>query len=195
MPRNPFAFKAVARPPGVPRRTQFPSPGKAFGQAGRTQLVGGPEAYIKAHPELFGGATVSASEGYVYWALLRVLGPEGPDSGWEYQGKFAGGRHLPGGAMPDFIIYARNPAIIFRVQGSRFHSATSPRGHAIDEDQKRAMEQAGYIVVDLWDEYWINDKSGQAVIIQVKEGLDGRQRPSPITSGASLARPGELRAF
>lgn len=185
--------KAVARPPKIPRKAQFPEPPAIFrGVAAEPKFVGGPEAFVAAHPELFGGATVSAAEGFVYWALLQLLGkPE--VAGWTYQGKLAGGRHLPGGQMPDFEVWSQTPALIMRVQGERFHLQAGPRKIALDEEDARAMQQMGFRVIDLFPTQYVNDRTGQAVILIVRDALKGIQRPNPASSGVVRFSAGELR--
>ena len=184
--------KAVARAPKMPRKTQFPQPPAIFASSQKTIRVGGPEAFVAAHPELFGGATVSKDEGYFYWAMLNILGkPE--TGGWSYQAKLAGGRHLPGGSMPDFIYWNATPAIVVMIQGSFPHLQAGPRKLAFDEDQIRSVERMGFMVIQVFSEQYIDDPSGQAVILIAKDALKGIQRPNPGSFGTSRVRAGELR--
>ena len=185
--------KAVSRPIKVPRRAQFPEPPAIFrGVAAEPKFVGGPQAFVDAHPELFGGATVSAPEGYVYWALLQILGkPE--VAGWTYQGKLAGGRHLPGGQMPDFEVWTTNPPLIIRVQGERIHLQAGPRRIALDEEDALAAQNMGFRLIDVFPTQYVSDQTGQAVILIVRDALKGIQRPNPASFGVVRFGAGELR--
>ncbi len=85
-------------------------------------------------PPGFVRATTSGSEWYVYWALAKISGsPKGADVRnppfygsrdgelWRYQYPYAGGRHLPGGAVVDFVWMPFNNSILLRLQTEHFH--------------------------------------------------------------------------
>jgi hypothetical protein len=125
--------------------------------------------------------TTSITEGMVYWALEKLLGPEG-DS-WVYQESRMGGRHLLGGAVIDFIVYVGNLSIGIRVQTYRFHMNADPRQKAHDQSQLWALSDPRTIIIDIFEQDFIDDMTGQAVIRVVHEAITGQQRINPLASG------------
>lgn len=123
----------------------------------------GPAPFVRDHPELFGGGTVSSWEGYLYWAFSQkdVRGPEGPEGGWKYQGvvRNQGGRL--GQATPDFIIsvdYGKD--IACRVQ-SYFHLQLGAEKLSADVEQIFFLQEE-YDVIDAFGELFIDDPTGAA---------------------------------
>lgn len=125
---------------------------------------GGPAAFVREHPELFGGGNVSSWEGYFYWALSQkdVRGPEGSEGGWQYQGiiRNQGGRL--GQATPDFIISVdQGKDIACRIQ-SYFHLELGVEKQASDVEQLFFLQEQ-YDVIDAFGELYIDDPTGGAV--------------------------------
>lgn len=125
--------------------------------------------------------TTSLSEAMVYWALLKIVGPEG--QGWKYQDSVMGGRHGPGGAVVDFVVYYRSVAYAIRLQTYRYHIAAGPEKQAYDQDQIVNLSTLNVIVVDIYEQDFIDDTSGQAVLQVVYRAINGQYSMSPIASG------------
>lgn len=124
----------------------------------------GPALFVREHPELFGGGTVSAWEGYFYWALSQkdVRGPEGPEGGWQYQGLIRNQGGRLGQATPDFIISVNEGKdIACRIQ-SYFHLQLGPEKEAADVEQVFFLQEQ-YDVIDAFGELFIDDPTGAAV--------------------------------
>lgn len=145
-------------------------------------MISGPEAFCDMNVQFAGGA-VSKTECYVYWALEQILGDEGEQ--WSYQESQLGGRQMPGGAVVDFI-YWSEPPVAMRIQSFYFHQAVSPFIKIKDAEQRIALETAGYNVIELWEQDFIFDQTGQAVKAVVRDALSGTERPNPLATG--LAR-------
>jgi hypothetical protein len=144
---------------------------------GRVIYVGGPgEA-----PPGFVGGTTSLTEWFVYWALDKLLGPEGID--WDYQSGFLGGRHVPGGAVVDFVVYQPVYNIGIRVQTFYFHLAANSYKQFYDFEQKLNLEQNGLRVIDVYEQDFIYDRTGQAVLQVVRDAIAGRERSNPLATG------------
>ena len=69
-----------------------------------------------------------------------------------------------GSATVDFILPLQNIAL--RVMGSYFHSSQESR--ARDELGKERLVNAGYIVVDLWEESLTDDKLGHTMELAIR---------------------------
>lgn len=148
-------------------------------------------------PPGFVTATTSATEWMVYWALSKIfnnpLDPrqppyEGGWPDWTFQDPYNGGRREPGGSVIDFIVY--NPGrgrnqLALRIVTEYWHLYTSGRKQATDQMQKETLS-AGMDVVDLYDFDFVNDPTGQAVIIATKNALGMIERPNPILLGTAL---------
>lgn len=149
-------------------------------------------------PKGFVGAHTSESEWMVYWGLAKVLGvPQEPREPpwlgyppiWYYQSEFAGGRKMAGGAVVDFVVaggaQGRDQDIGFRLQTERFHIYADSDTHASDQAQLWNLSSSMRIV-DLYDQDFLQDPTGQAVIILIKDALAGRIEPNPITDGTTM---------
>jgi hypothetical protein len=143
--------------------------------------VNGPAPWCDEHAAQFAGGTVSRTECYVYWALIQLLGPEG--SGWGYQQSYLGGRHIPGGAVVDFVVYNGNQTIGIRVQTFYFHFAPGSFKQESDYDQYLALSSPDFLVIDVFEQDFINDPTGQAVLRITHDAINGVQRPNPLASG------------
>lgn len=128
--------------------------------------------------------TTSISEAYIYWALTKILGPEGSD--WAYQQSVLGGRHGPGGAVVDFVVYYRAIALGIRVQTYRYHIAAGPAKQAYDNDQILSISTLNIRVYDIYEQDFIFDDSGQAAIKVCLDVLNGNYAENPITAGTAI---------
>lgn len=134
-------------------------------------------------PEDFVGGTTSKTEWYVYWALEKLLGPQGIY--WTYQESFAGGRHIPGGAVVDYVIYMPRRTILLRVVTWRFHFSFGAEKIQLDYEQK--IQLFGLfgeeVVVDIYEQHFINDPTGKKVLDVTQDAINGLEWPSPISTG------------
>ena len=147
-------------------------------------------------PPGFVTATTSATEWFVYWAVAKVLKqPKDPRQPpfmghpgvWEYQHPMMGGRAARGGAVADFRILPGNAVdgeILIRVQTSRYHLFTDASKQAVDELLLTRMARFGR-VVDIYEQDFIHDDSGQAVILEVKKALYGGRSSDPLSAGTA----------
>lgn len=170
----------VPNPPGL--RSYGPAVAGLRNEAGVN--VTGPLTFIHAHPEIFGGGTTSNSEGYIYWALLKILGPEGDQ--WSYQSSVLGGRHSPGGAVVDFVLYLPNAEIGLRIQTYRFHESAPVSKRMYDTEQLVDIFRADFLVIDIYEQDFIFDETGQAAIRLCLEAMGNLQRPDPVSSGLTV---------
>lgn len=167
-----------------PRKTQKPRPPQWVQKGRQVAYHTGPGN----PPKGFIIGTTSLSEWYFYWAMLKIKGRAG-DNSWGFQIGAGGGRGTKGGAVIDFVVWDQEPRLAIRIQTERYHIATPNRTHRFDEASKRMLERIGYKVIDVYEEHFIRDKSGRAVLALCRESLQGKQRPSPITQPQSKARP------
>ncbi len=140
---------------GVPRlRYKKPSKGGPI-RVGRTQKFGlSPEEELMQYAP--GG---SVPERMVYGWLVRH------DMPFQYQVSVLGGRQVPGGAVLDFVIYARDVPIVVRLQ-SYWHQNAEQQWR--DSIQLSMLTELGMVVEDV-DEYEVNtvekvDRKMQEVI-------------------------------
>jgi len=145
----------------------------------------GPGPFTRAHPELFGGGTVSAPEGWFFWGLLQIRGPMGPEGGWQYQKAVRPGGAKIGSANVDFVIASRPKDIAVRVQGEYFHLEGGPEKESSDTDQIYMLEDAGYDVVDVFPSMFMSDPSGIAVKRVAQMAID---RDPSLIPGSSTYR-------
>lgn len=142
-------------------------------------------------PSGFLRPTTSATEWMVYWALSKVFkNPEDPRRGpfvggppdWAYQqGQGGDGTR----SVPDFVIY-RPTRIVLRVQTEFRHVFTDNQKQTYDRMQRINQERAGFRVVDIFDQAFVTDKTGQAVIVVCKAALGLLQQVDPILAGTAL---------
>lgn len=136
-------------------------------------------------PAGFVGGTTSKSEWYMYWAYEILLGKEGEF--WGYQQSFLGGRHNPGGAVADFVLYMPKQNIIVRLQTWRFHFALGAEKIATDMEQKINLFSpfGEEIVVDVYEQDFIWDETGKAVLEVCKDSIEGREWNNPLATGTT----------
>lgn len=148
-------------------------------------------------PAEFVGVWSSKTEWMVYWALCRLLAPEkdprkppfvGVEGVFAYQKAEDGGR-VPGGSVTDFAVNTPTGWIGLRVETERWHIFTEAVRQVQDffiKTHLRTMER----VISLYDQHFIFDSSGSAVIKVVAMALKGIELPSPIRTGtAERVRP------
>lgn len=147
-------------------------------------------------PPGFVGAHTSLTEWHVYLAMSKVLGVpmdarQQPWIGyppiWFYQSEQMGGRRQAGGAVVDVVVAAGQKStdqIGFRIVTERFHIYADSDTHFHDQRQLETL--SSYMrVVDIYDQDFLPDPTGQACIILIKDALAGRYEPNPITSGTT----------
>jgi hypothetical protein len=134
-------------------------------------------------PVGFVGGTTSKTEWFVFWAFEILMGPMGVN--WTYQESFQGGRHVPGGSVADFVLYMPMQTIIVRVQTWRFLFASGAEKHQTDIEQKIALHSiwGEEITVDIYEQHFIRDESGQAVLEVCKDAMAGVEWPNPMAVG------------
>lgn len=133
-------------------------------------------------PPDFIGGTNSLSEWMFYWACLKVLGPEGDR--WDYQSSQLGGRQQQGGAVVDFVIKQNvGRRVGVRIQTYRFHFNVDAFKQAGDVAQLLALSSPDFIVIDVFEDQFIHDPTGQSAINLVVEVINERQRMNPLGTG------------
>jgi hypothetical protein len=168
----------ILKPPKIPRSI-MPTGSSILGLGQKVQTTGGPGLA----PDGFIGGTNSQSEWYFYWACLQVIGPEGDK--WGYQQSFLGGRHIPGGAVVDFVIYQNEYTIGIRIQTFFFHLGSVDQSYkqADDLEQRIRLEANGLRVVDVYEQNFIHDESGKAAIREVVMAMELAEQWNPLASG------------
>lgn len=188
MPSNPFTRqryrgnrmtggKATFEPP-APSRSVIPQGPKILSAdinaAIRTEGPGDP-------PAGFIGGTNSVSEWYIYWALEKLLGPEGQY--WTYQSSYLGGRHIRGGAVVDFVVFTPRYNIGLRIQTFYFHLAAGSYKQADDYTQRTNLESYGLKIIDIYEQTYIGDTTGKAALYVTQLALQGIELPNPRAYG------------
>lgn len=141
-------------------------------------LEGGPDEFVRNNPQLFATGTTSRHEGYAYWALLKIIGPEGmPGKNgmvWYYQSKVGGGSHRPGGATVDFVVEGtgRNADLGIRIVTPFYHSQAGAGVRAFDEEQRFMLLDNDIFAVDVFSKSYINDNTGRAAIVTMARALE-----------------------
>lgn len=141
---------------------------------------GGPEEFVLNNPQLFATGTTSSDEGFAYWALLHIIGPEGTigTTGlvWYYQSKVGGGSNRPGGAIVDFIVEGALPNwdIGIRIVTPFFHDNAGAFKRGTDAEQVYSLLDNGIFVVDVNSRDYINDPKGIAAIRVMSKAIETR---------------------
>lgn len=132
-------------------------------------------------PEGFVGGTTSLSEWYLYWAFSVILGPEGLD--WSYQSGMLGSRNTPGGAVVDYVVYQGSVSLLVRLQTYRFHLSAPADQQVHDIEQFIALSSPDTIVIDVYEDQFLFDETGQAAIKLVVDIINRRIVQNPMASG------------
>lgn len=195
--------KNLVRPPGSRSFAAKPVGPREFQSRINPALADAPNA----PPPGFIIASTSGSEWFVYWAFAKIYNdPRGDDvrkppfygsrdgTSWTYQyGYGGGGGPSLGKAKVDFVADMYGSPVLIRVQTEHFHVFTTPEKHFYDEMQKANIEKYGR-VVDLYDQWFLGDPSGQACIVQCKRAIKGMEPVDPLLSGlatrVSIPSPG-----
>lgn len=135
----------------------------------------------------------SATEWMVYWALAKIFdNPDDPrvppfDGAWPFWTYQKGIGQSPGRAVVDFIVYRetrRGRPVGIRVQTEYRHLFTSNQQQSYDRLQLLSL--SGYLdVMDIYDTDFLNDKTGQAVIVVVKNAIGLLKHPDPLIAGTA----------
>jgi hypothetical protein len=145
----------------------------------------GPDAFVRANPQLFATGTTSAHEGYAYWALLKLIGLEGEPGRngltWWYQSKVGGGTNRAGGAVIDFLIEGTNNSMDLgvRIVTPYHHELQGAAVRAFDFEQGFRLLNSDVFVVDVRSKFYMNDKSGQTVIRVMNRAIQNTPDFSP----------------
>lgn len=145
-----------------------------------------PEYFVQTHPHLFATGTTSRDEGYAYWALLKIIGPEGVMGNfgmvWYYQSKVSGGSGRVGGSIIDFLVEKSGPGddIGIRIVTPYRHIQAGPFVRAVDFEQTFSLVDNDIFAVDVFSHNYINDKTGRAVILSMKRAIESQPDFSPI---------------
>lgn len=174
------------RPPKDRHGPVFKTGLRVFGLGEQAVHTGGPGE----PPPGFVSPTTSASEWVEYWALSKVFNdPRDPrvppffgGRDWGYQLDYQGGRHVPGGAVVDFVVYLPGEIVGIRLQTDRFHLTAGPVKNAYDDAQRQSLSRFMRII-DLYEGDVIRDTSGEGAVRLTVEALGGRERINPQRAG------------
>jgi hypothetical protein len=136
--------------------------------------------------EQYKSGTTSDTEFYIIWALRQIF-KNYPNGGegifWDYQKSQQGGRHLPGGSVLDFILWGRPYNIGIRIQGTYWHFGRGEDQLADDFSQKIRLNGGGLVIVDIYEQDFINDPSGYAAIRVVLLAMERQENYNPRAAG------------
>lgn len=181
--------RPATRPPKIRRPPVFPSGPRLYRQTKANVHLGGPGS----PPPGFLTAQQTLSEWFIYWASKRVLDPEEdprqpPFWGgkeWSYQSQQLGQMGAHAKALStniDFLYTLSWPPLAVRLQSFRYHVAATSFKQAYD-DAQLIRELGAFDVIDIYEENFITDETGQAAIIQVKDFLGLIRHQDPRTAG------------
>lgn len=182
-------FGANPKVPRLDYPTTLPVGPKIYKLQKRPRMVGmgpgdPPPGFVTAH--------TSASEWRYYWALSKVLGtPKDPRQppfiggvDWSYQKAEQGGRHEPGGSVVDFVVHQGGGTLGLRIQTERFHVFADAATQLRDFSQKIHLKAID-VVIDIFDQWSISDRTGEATVKQVRKAIMGIQEEDPIKFGTA----------
>lgn len=174
------------RPPRLPSIPTFPK-GPRYLDFSNAPKIGGPGE----PPPGFITPSNSKIEWLVYWGLAKVFGlPKDPRRKpyigshglWEYQRPY-GNHGAPGSTTIDFVIWpntlTRGRPIALRIITERYHLFVDPRKRAKDTVQELNLARR-YEIKDVFEQYIIHDKTGQATVKHLKFLLAGGSAPDPF---------------
>lgn len=137
----------------------------------------------------------SRSEWLVYWALAKHHNDpkdprQPPYTGsrlgvWFYQVQEQGGR-VPAGSVSDFQVKTPRGWIIIRQDTERWHIFANAVTQMKDLFLKTHLKTGK--VVTVYDQYFIHDDTGAAVMKVVALALKGIEMPNPIRTGTAIRR-------
>jgi hypothetical protein len=141
-------------------------------------------------PAGFVQASTSYTEWMWYWASAKVYkDPDDPrmppywgGADWGYQLAQQGGRQQLMGAVVDFIYYMPAEVVGIRIQTARYHEEAGPRQHAFDTNQSERLSRF-ITVLDVYEQDFIADISGESACRLLVETLGGRKRIKPSAVG------------
>lgn len=150
-------------------------------------------------PPGFVRGTTSRTEWWCYWAFFKALNipadPRNPPfTGFaNVLGYQVGTREL-GGAVADFIVYAPRRSFgerqLFRIQTEYRHVYVDSARASYDLLQAWRLSSYNR-VIDLYDYEFMEDPTGQSIIVLIKRGLAGETYSPPGATGiAQRVRPG-----
>lgn len=141
-------------------------------------------------PMEFASPTTSNGEWWIYLALAFVTGtPEDPTKppfiggeNWTYQQDIEGGRMFRGGSVVDFVYDER---IGLRTQTGFWHLQQGT--DVIFSDLARSIRQDTLEqIIDLYDQHYLHDPSGEAACKVVALAIKGIQLPDPYRTGSFI---------
>jgi hypothetical protein len=148
-------------------------------------LLGGPEEFVRNNPQLFATGSTSSHEGYAYWALLKIIGPEAePGSNgltWFYQSKVSAGRDGDRLSIVDFLIEGTgNPMDLgIRIVTPWHHELQGAAVRAFDFEQVFRLLDQDIFVVDVRSVNYMNDRTGQDAIRVMNRAIQNRPDYNP----------------
>lgn len=177
-------------PDVAPRRpTVFPQGPRILGLTKRRHIGGGPGA----PPPGFKQPSTSATEWYWYWGSWVYLDIEGdprqpPYAGdgiiMEYQvPDNPTNPHAASFGIADFLYHLGTGDILVRIDTFFYHAAALPKQLARDEYLRIHGQHPPDLTVSAWDNEFVGDATGRAVVAAVANALHGRTAINPIKSG------------
>lgn len=149
------------------------------------QFADGPQAFVEANPQLFATSSTSNHEGYAYWALLQLIGPEGEPGRngqiWFYQSSVKQSGSRSGGSIVDFLVETPGMPISLgiRIVTPWIHELQGAAVRAFDAEQVFRLFDQDVFVVDVRSAFYINDKTGQDVIKVISRAIQNQPDYSP----------------
>lgn len=143
----------------------------------------------------FVGAHTSRTEWLVYWGLAVKTGKPkdprvppfvgAPDGSWRYQvsDDIVGGR-IPGGSVTDFQVQTPTGWIGIRVDTERWHIFAGANQQMKDLFIKTHLKGVQKVIT-LYEQDFISDDTGAAVIALVALALQGIEKGNPILTGTA----------
>lgn len=185
-----MATTKLPRPPHLKRLPTLPKGPRWFQELQRGQVVGGPGD----PPPGFVTNTTSKSEWWFYFGMAKATGdPEDPRKppyfggrNWDYQRIYDNlGAGSLATASVDFIYYAPYEIIGIRIQTFQYHIGTTPEQKGYDYLQLQRLGKR-MRVVDVIEQRFINDPTGQAAVIAAKESLGFIRTLNPLDAGTNI---------
>lgn len=180
---NPPNLPSLPGPPKKPQAPRFVPPHEL--------LVSGPGD----PPNGFLTGQTSLPEWWWYWGSAKVFDdPKDPRQppffggrDWGYQvARMGGHTRALGAAVVDFVYWQGATLIGVRIQGERFHVYAGSHKHALDLVQRTELERNGLTVIDVYEEDFLGDPSGQKTVVAVKKAVGRLEKISPITAGTAI---------